>query len=48
MDKLMLVFAVLQMLAVAILCIVCIKWALDAYKESNHYAKRIKKGRWDD
>lgn len=40
--------AVFQMLAIAGLCIVCIKWALDAYKESNHYAKRIKKGRWDD
>lgn len=48
MDNLMLVFAVLHMLAEATLCIVCIKWALDAYKESDHYAKRIKKSRWDD
>ncbi len=40
--------AVFQLFAVTILCIVLIKWALDAYKESNEYAKRNKKNRWDD
>ena len=48
MKNLEFAVAVFQMLAIAGMCIVCIKWALDAYKESNDYAKRIKKGRWDD
>lgn len=40
--------AVFQMLAIGVLCVVCIKWALDAYKESKEYAERTKKSGWDD
>lgn len=48
MISLELIAAVFQMLAMATICIICLKWALEAVKESNEYAERTKKSRWDD